>query len=156
MVSAPNANNGLGNSFYYKEGGNTSKQDILELISSEWVTLGQEGIVIACLQSFQLLKTLISRLPSSLDVFIRPIWILYRINMHNLLCVKSLLFDLLNFPPLSLCDRSSLQHQVSSDVEYAGYSSVFCDINGDGVKEMILGMPRSMNYHGSIKIHYGK
>ena len=62
MVSAPNANNGLGNSFYYKEGGNTSKQDILELISSEWVTLGQEGIVIACLQSFLFLN---SNFPSS-------------------------------------------------------------------------------------------
>ena len=40
-------------------------------------------------------------------------------------------------------------------IDYAGYSTVFCDVNGDGTKELILGMPRADYYRGSIRVHFG-
>ena len=47
-----------------------------------------------------------------------------------------------------------MEDQIPTD--YAGYSSVFCDVNGDGTKEVVLGMPRAYTYKGSIRVHFGE
>ncbi|KAL5266346.1 hypothetical protein ACHWQZ_G003686 [Mnemiopsis leidyi] len=89
-ISAPNANNGLGNSFFYKSGTGTAREDILELLTDSW--------------------------------------------------------------------RGSSVTAERQDVrflDYAGYSTVFCDVNGDGNKELVLGMPRANYYRGSIRVHIG-
>ena len=33
---------------------------------------------------------------------------------------------------------------------------MFCDVNGDGNKELVLGMPRANYYRGSIRVHIGE
>ena len=34
------------------------------------------------------------------------------------------------------------------------YSTVYCDVTGDGEKELILGAPRAFNYKGTFRVYF--